>query len=311
MGYSVGTMSFELLISFTSKDLSDRAQTKRRVMSWLEACGRTDFVEGVIDGVDMELTDHEAEFGQTSEERFSESPLAVFDPVEAYSKKLWHELHVEFGSDVRMAICEISDDSWQSCWRDDFSALATSRFFITPLGDPSSTPPGLARVEIDDRGAAFGTGQHATTRAIIKIMEEKFADWRPSSVLDVGTGTGIYLVLAHELGVKVLAGTEISSELVEVARSNCLTANARANICLANRPAFDSKFDVIIANILVPVLHDLMPDLVAQLAPGGRLIVAGFVEKEQGPLVQKAKTHGLAVAIDAQELGWKCVVFIQ
>jgi ribosomal protein L11 methyltransferase len=304
-------MSFELLISFTAADFEERASTKRRVLAWLDACGRSDVVEGVIDGVNMELTGDEEESGEASEDRFSVSPLAVFDSAEAQSKRLWHELHVEFGSDVRMTICEISDDSWQRCWRDEFSAFETNRFYIAPLGDPTSSPPGRIRVEIDDRGGAFGTGQHSTTRAIIKVIEDNFPRWRPASVLDVGTGTGIYLVLAHELGVKILAGTEISEDLVETAMSNCESAKANADIRLADRPAFDGSFDLIIANILVPVLHELMPDMVAHLSKKGRLMVAGFVDKEQQLLVERAVPHGLSVESETSELGWKCVVFVK
>jgi hypothetical protein len=86
------------------------------------------------------------------------------------------------------------------------------------------------------------------------------------------------------LGAKILAGTEISHELVTLARSNCESAGVEAHIVVSERPAFDRMFDLVIANILAPVLHDLMPDLARHVSPGGRLILAGFVAKDRLPI---------------------------
>ena len=301
-------MAFELLITFVSPDMADRVRSKERVMAWLESIGRTDIVEGVIDGVETELTDVESDTGLTTDERLAASPVALFDESEGVSRELWRELHNEFGAEVRANIHEITDDSWQRCWRESFTEFRTGKFFIAPLGDALTTPDGLIRVEIDAAGGAFGTGQHATTRAIIEMLETKLPSWSPKSVLDVGTGTGIYLILCHHLGVSRLAGTEISEDLVELAQANCDAAGVTADIRLADTPEFTESFDLIIANILVPVLHDLMPAIVALLASGGRLIVAGFVDKEEGPLVAKAQKHGLQVESLTSENGWKCVV---
>jgi ribosomal protein L11 methyltransferase len=301
-------MAFELLISFQSPDPANRAQTKRRVAAWLDAVGRQDYVEGVIDGIDTSLTLEEEETGLTAEERFEGSPLALFDVAKNICEKISRELMDEFGGEIRCVINEITDESWQQCWLEDFTPLTTNYFYITPLGDPTTTPEGLRRVEIDAQGSAFGTGQHATTRVIMKVLEDHLSAWGVRSVLDVGTGTGIYLILARMLGAKILAGTEISHELVTLARSNCESAGVEAHIVVSERPAFDRMFDLVIANILAPVLHDLMPDLARHVSPGGRLILAGFVAKEESGVLSKALACGLRVESVTEELGWKCVV---
>lgn len=301
-------MAFELLVSFSSNEKSVNPLIKEHVMDWLEARGRYDVVEGIIDGVDMKLTDIELASSLTSEDRLSLAPLAIYDDFEAPLKTLSQDLLIEFPHAVHVKISEISDDSWLHCWQEDFVPLETNQFWIVPMGHGGQTPRGLVRVEIDARDGAFGTGQHTTTRAIIRGMEEFFPIWQPSSLLDVGTGTGIYLVLAGIMGVPTLAGTEISAELVSLANSNCEAHGISADIRLSERPDFGRSFDVIIANILVPVLHDLMEDLKKYLAPGGRLIVAGFVEKEEGPLVAAAGRHQLVVESMLSELGWRCLI---
>lgn len=303
------SMSYELLISFDPSSPSEQVQVKQHVLRWLELKGRGDYVEGIIDGVDIKLTETEEDTALTTDERLATSSVAIFDATEEDLKNLADQLIVEFGGAVRTVLTELVDESWQSSWRDDFAPLETGQFHIVPRGDACQTPGDLTRVVIDAGDGAFGTGQHTTTRAIIRVMEENFSEWRPESLLDVGTGTGIYLILAGKMGIRVLSGTEISEDLVALARSNCKEAEVAATIELCERPRFHRMFDVVIANILVPVLHDLMADLREHLSPKGRLIVAGFVEKEQHPLVKAAESHGLVLESSSDELGWKCLVF--
>jgi hypothetical protein len=64
-------MAFELLVNFTSPDISERLATKQRLMAWLESIGRDDYVEGVIDGVEIKLTDAESDSGFRDEDRLA------------------------------------------------------------------------------------------------------------------------------------------------------------------------------------------------------------------------------------------------
>ena len=75
-----------------------------------------------------------------------------------------------------------------------------------------------------------------------------------------------------------------------------------------DRPTVAGKFDLVVANILVPVLHDLLVDLRQLLSVNGRLILAGFVKKERIPLVSKAQSLGLSVEKISDDSGWECVI---
>jgi hypothetical protein len=52
-------MAFELLLRFELKDGSEAARLKTSVLNWLESRGQFDVVDGIIDGVDVSLTDDE------------------------------------------------------------------------------------------------------------------------------------------------------------------------------------------------------------------------------------------------------------
>ena len=302
-------MAFELLIKFVDQISDERILVKTRVIRWLEAIGRGDFVEGVIDGIESRITEYEKSSGLIAEDRFEDAPIALFDEQESESRHLLKGLEAEFAPHIVGQITEILDDSWAQCWREVFAPLETGKFFIVPLSSPVQGPLYKVRIELICRHDAFGTGQHATTRAVIKTLEDNIGRWRPGSLLDVGTGTGIYLILAALLGVPRLAGTEISEDLANVARENCQIAGVQADVVVADRPIFPEKFDLVVANILAPVLHELIPDISRCLSAGGRLILAGFIDKESAPLILRAESFGLTLESRFDELGWKCLVF--
>lgn len=302
-------MAFELKIKFLDQDLSDRAIVKARVSSWLEAIGRSDYVEGIIDGIEDALTEDEKSSGIVSEGRFDDAPIVLFDSHSAVCDQIRKSLLDQFGPKVFASISEITDQAWASCWRDTFEPLETKKFLIVPLSSGAEQPPGKFRIELVERDGVFGNGQHATTRAVIHVLEDNLLSWHSTSLLDVGTGTGIYLILAGLLGVQELVGTEISEDLAEVARENCEISGVKASVLVMDRPILEKKFDLIIANILPPVLHDLMPDLASQASKGCRLILAGFIAKDEPQIIRRAQDCGFKLSHSTSELGWKCVVF--
>lgn len=302
-------MAFELLITFVDPDLVDRVRVKARVIEWLEANGRTDFVDGVIDGLETPISDDEATSGDVRADRFDSAPLALFDDQKMVCDELLALIYIEFGESLRGKVTEISDDSWSQCWRVKFEPIETQRFVIAPLGSSVETPDDKLRIELTDGGLAFGTGQHATTRAVIRLIESRIEEWRPTSLLDVGTGTGIYLIVASRLGVRRLTGTEISSDLAAIAMDNCEVAGVVAEIKVCEKPVFNQSFDLVIANILAPVLVELLPQFEACLAPAGRLVLAGFVSKEEEFIMRAARSQKLKLVESSSELGWKCLVF--
>jgi ribosomal protein L11 methyltransferase len=302
-------MAFELLLSFELTSRVEAARIKTAVMNWLESRGRSDVVDGVIDGVDVPLTDTELAEVEPEAARFETAPVAIFDADKKACENILYELKLEFGQAIMGRITEISDESWQNCWHDSFEKFESNRFFFVPLGSALVTPDNLIRVELISRGGAFGTGQHATTRAVINVLEHLIQSRATQSMLDIGTGTGVYLVAAGLLGVKELAATEISEELVDVARENCEIAGVMADIRVLERPTFEKKYDLVVANILAPVLHAIMPDLVGHVSPSGYLVLAGFIDKEEGKLVGAAKAYGLGLKYKVSDSGWNCLAF--
>jgi ribosomal protein L11 methyltransferase len=71
-----------------------------------------------------------------------------------------------------------------------------------------------------DPGRAFGTGAHPTTRLCLELLQRL----EPSSLLDVGCGSGVLSIAAALLGFAPVTGVDTEAAAVEAT-----VENARAN----------------------------------------------------------------------------------
>ena len=131
---------------------------------------------------------------------------------------------------------------------------------------------------------AFGTGLHETTSLCIKQLEE--IDLKNKKVLDIGCGSGILSVVAAKLNAEEVFATDIDPLAIEATIENSKLNNIK-NIDAVEGSLLDKvtkKYDVIIANILLNVLHDLIPDLKKALNNNGVFICSGLLKSQQNEI---------------------------
>jgi ribosomal protein L11 methyltransferase len=74
-------------------------------------------------------------------------------------------------------------------------------------------------------GAAFGTGEHATTAMSLRMLEELTRRWKPGwSIVDLGTGSGVLALAARRFGATRVVGIDNDPTAISTAK-----ANARLN----------------------------------------------------------------------------------
>ncbi|MFH1811258.1 MAG: 50S ribosomal protein L11 methyltransferase [Pseudomonadota bacterium] len=127
-------------------------------------------------------------------------------------------------------------------------------------------------------GKSFGDGRHPSTQLCLQaIATYAPRDGRAWQVLDVGTGSGILAIAAAHLGARVDAvdceGAACQEALINLGL-NGVQQRVRLAGQLAPRPGC---YDLVLANILRPVLLELAPTLAASVAPGGDLVLSGLV----------------------------------
>ena len=242
----------------------------------------------------------------------------VDDTLENRLLSIRSALDAAFGGDraagadgVRPAISvtQVAGDDWASAWKQHYHVDHIGRHtVIVPSWIEYTPEPGEAVVLLDP-GEAFGTGQHQSTRGCIIALEESV---RPGArVLDVGCGSGVLSIAAARLGAQNVVGIDIDSVAVNVARSN-VAANKAAD-CVAIRQGdlaggVWQEFDVVVANILADVVIELMPELPRVLAPGGRFVCSGFVEKQAARVEQALSAAGYCIIRRIQVEDWVTLV---
>ena len=147
---------------------------------------------------------------------------------------------------------------------------------------------------------AFGTGHHPTTEGCLTMLARQ-EESLPARVLDLGTGSGLLAIGARRLWphASILA-TDIDAPSVAIAEENA-EINGAQGIAVRRADGVDDSvreagpFDLILANILAEPLIAVAPDIGSVLAPGGRVILAGLLARQEAAVVAAYEGESLRV----------------
>ena len=220
----------------------------------------------------------------------------------------------------------IADQNWMEAWKQHYKPIPIGkRLVILPAWLDSPEPDRIA-IKIDP-GMAFGTGTHPTTQLCLELIEKLFEDYRPwtighqplsivhrpSSVIDVGCGSGILSIAALKLGAKQVLGVDIDSESVKNSRENANTNGIGDELILGQgsvKEIVDGRFafksaPLVVANILAPIIIRLFDAGLADLVePGGALILSGILQEQSQSVMEAAQAKGLRMTEKSQMGDW-------
>jgi protein-L-isoaspartate(D-aspartate) O-methyltransferase len=124
----------------------------------------------------------------------------------------------------------------------------------------------------DNSALGIGCGQTISQPLVVARMCEALAIRPGDRVLDVGTGSGYHAAVLAALGAKV-TGVEIHQELVDAARERlAVLAPGVEVVCGDGRLGHPSGAPYDAICVAATADGELPPALLAQLAPGGRLV---------------------------------------
>jgi ribosomal protein L11 methyltransferase len=208
---------------------------------------------------------------------------------------------------ARWELREVAEQDWVGASQAQFAPIPVGdRLVITPSWHAEAVaaePAGADRVTIVlDPGLAFGTGSHPTTHMCLQWLAQNL---RPGErVIDYGCGSGILAIAAAKLGAGAVVGVDIDPQAVASTRANAaangVSVEARLSTEAAPEPA-----QVVVANILSNPLKVLAPLLSALVAPGGRLVLAGLLDRQAQEVAAAYPTIDLRVY--AEREGWACL----
>ena len=183
----------------------------------------------------------------------------------------------------KITVSETEDKDWMNAWKAFFHSFRVGKVLIKL-----------------DPGTSFGTGQHETTKLCLLALEKYSREGQ--RVLDLGTGSGILGIAALKMGALEVFATDLDP-ITEDSVAGNLTENALSkeqfhlfieNILGEEEGAKrlqklfrEEPFDIVLANILAPVIIALAPLVPSFLKKGGVFITSGIIE-EKAEDVRKA-----------------------
>ena len=138
------------------------------------------------------------------------------------------------------------------------------------------------------QGVSFGDGQHPTTRLAIKGIEYALNKTNllegkdKTSVLDIGTGSGVLGITALLLGIKNAIGVDIDPCSIKEAMDNAKINKLEDKFVIKNMSLEDlnTKFTLITANLRYPTLMNIYHRLVKMTEAGGAVVLSGIKSDE-------------------------------
>lgn len=211
----------------------------------------------------------------------------------------------------------ISDPSnWENAWREFFTPIdIEGRFLVLPdwlSSDDRDRIPIIITPKM-----AFGTGHHATTHLCLLALSRLYDQGLPGPgavFLDLGTGSGILGIACSRLGMTGL-GLDIDPVAVENARDNIKNNEVQEKFEVLegdlNTLEPDSKFNLILGNILSSTLQRLAPDIVKLLDSPGVLILSGILTEQADAVALRYRQLGLGEPLTLKREEWSALIWVK
>lgn len=270
----------------------------------------TPYAEAVADALMAEL-------GTIGYDGFSytDTGFSAYIPVSDYRAEAVDNLDVlVYFSDlyrIDRTVREIEDRDWNKEWEANFTPIVVDDRIQVRAGFHERLP-GIEYDIVIEPKMSFGTGHHATTALMLRMILAHAADLRGKRVLDMGCGTGILGIMALKVGAREVVGIDIDDwayrNAMENFRNNGVSG-ATVRIGDASLLAGEVPFSVILANINRNILLADMEHYVDRLLPQGILVMSGFYEQDLPMIREKAESLGLTYRGHCEENRWVAACF--
>ena len=196
---------------------------------------------------------------------------------------------------------DVADEDWSLSWKQHWQPDPVGEgLLILPAWLEVPPEHGERLVIRMDPGSAFGTGSHPTTRLCLEALEK--APPVGALVADLGCGSGVLGLAALGLGATAVVAADTDSLAVRATGDNRELNGRPADqlkVSLGSVEALQHllegrRADLLLCNILAPVIEALAPGFEALVAPEGRALLSGL-------LVDQAPRLELVLG----DLGWR------
>ena len=212
--------------------------------------------------------------------------------------------------DARVEESAADTTDWTEAWKGLIRRHTLGGLVVAPPWLAADDDP--ARTIVIDPGMAFGTGEHPTTRGVVRLMQRVV---RPGVlVADLGAGSAILAIAAVKLGAARAVAIELDPEAIGNAEENVARNGVAGRVQVIEGDAalllpLVAPVELVLANIISSVLVQLLPTIAAGLAPGGAAILSGILVEERAAMLDALSAGGWSLeAEDAEEVWWSALI---
>jgi ribosomal protein L11 methyltransferase len=210
-------------------------------------------------------------------------------------------------TELMLAPVDVPDEDWAARSQANLKAVRVGHVVVAPPWDVGTAGDAITIVIQPSMG--FGTGHHATTRLCLAHLQH--LDLRNQTVVDVGTGSGLLAIAASRLGATHVLALDDDADAIQSAREN-IDLNPGAEVTLGTvdvRRTTLRPFDVVLANLTGGLLSSAASALLQLAAPGGSLILSGFMDQEESSVLNSFPS--CTIERRSQEEEWICVTLVR
>ncbi|MBX3172972.1 MAG: 50S ribosomal protein L11 methyltransferase [Gemmatimonadaceae bacterium] len=202
-------------------------------------------------------------------------------------------------------IAPLDDTDWAEKWKERITAHALGSLTVTPPWLAAGRDP--ATTIVIEPAMAFGTGEHPTTRGVVRLMQGVVR--AGDSVADLGAGSAVLAIAAAKLGAARAYAIEIDPDAISNAEENVVRNGVSERVAVLEGDAavllpLVAPVRVILANIISSVLVELLPLLALTLAEDGVIILSGILLEERERMLAALGSAGWDVEAEDREEQW-------
>ena len=219
---------------------------------------------------------------------------------------------------------KMPDEDWVTLSQSGIEPVHAGRFYVHTADNKGEVPTDARAFRID-AGLAFGTGTHETTAGCLAMLDRlKASGHNFRYIVDIGTGTGLLAFAALHLWPRSYAtASDIDPISIDVTRDNAFLNGVAVGqqmgaVALCVAPGTDHEmirrrapYDLVIANILAGPLIELAPSIAKIIAPGGTLVLAGLLDRQQETVARAYRQQGFRLAQSVANGDWPCLRLVK
>ena len=242
-----------------------------------------------------------------------ENGLTAYVRKDKYDDESVEQILASFPVEAKLEknISLIKGEDWNKEWEQNyFKPIQIGDQLLIRSSFHNDYPEAPIEIVIDPK-MAFGTGHHATTAGMSKMLLSE--NLKGKSVIDMGTGTGILSILAKKLGSSETVGIDIDEFAVENAKENGALNNVEIDWIVGDDKTLKEiqPSDIFLANINLNVITDNLEKYVDKTKSGGKIFLSGFMVTDREKILQEANKLGLILSREDSDNGWMVMVFIK